>query len=102
MARVPIARSLVDADYAARVGEWRAFLHGRVVEVVGDDSTARLRLVEGDEAVMDATHLARLEQACCPFFAFDLTVSDLAWWLVISAPDDAAPVHDDLLGLRQA
>jgi MerR family copper efflux transcriptional regulator len=102
MARIPIACSLTANDADTRVEEWRQFLHHRVIEVERSHRSARLRLEDGDDAVLVATGLARREKACCPFFEFRLQLLPEAVWLEVEAPDDAAAILDGLIDLRQS
>jgi hypothetical protein len=81
--------------------EWRQLLNGQVLEVERIDGTARLRLRDGDAAVLTATDLARREKACCPFFDFRLALLAEATWLEIEAPAEAASILDGLVDLRR-
>jgi len=99
VARVPIACTLSADDATERGAEWRDFVSRNVVGVVRPaPSQARLRLRPGDEVVLAAVDLARREKACCAFFGLSIEPQPAANWLVIEAPEDAAPLLDQLLG----
>jgi hypothetical protein len=95
--RVPIACALRVDDAASRGEEWRRFVAGSVVAVERSGTSARLRLRDGDDAVLGAADLARREKACCAFFEFRLALLPEGIWLEVDAPADAAPVLDELL-----
>lgn len=96
---MPIACELTADDADARLEEWRQFLAGRVVEVKRSDRRARLRLVDGDEAIVVATDLARREKTCCPFFEFRLVPAPEATWLEVQVPAESAAVLEGLVSL---
>jgi hypothetical protein len=90
--RVPIACSLSAEGAQARVEDWQRFLSDHVAETARTQHGVRLRLQDGDDAVLVATDLARQEKACCPFFEFRLVLLPEAVWLEVDTPDDAGPV----------
>ena len=92
MPDVPIACSLTESDTAERIGEWRAFLSDQVVGADRRDATLRLRLRDGDAALLTAADLSAREHACCPFFAFSIDIDADARWLCIAVPPDATEV----------
>ena len=98
MTRIPVACTLTADSATVRVGEWRQFVRGHVVERQRVGTTARLRLRDTDDALLAAVDLARREHACCGFFDFRLDVSAAAVWLVVGAPADAQPLLDELAG----
>jgi MerR family copper efflux transcriptional regulator len=97
VARVPIACTLSVDDAAARGKEWRRFVAGSAVDIERRGTSARLRLRDGDEALLGAADLARREKACCAFFEFRLTLLPEGIWLEVDGPAEAAPVLDQLL-----
>jgi len=101
VARVPIACSLTADDAGARVEEWQHFVNNRVAEIARSEGSARLRLEEGEDALLCAADLARREKACCSFFEFRLVLLPDAIWLEVQAPDDAAAILDGLVDLRR-
>jgi hypothetical protein len=101
VARVPIACELTTQDADGRIEEWRQFLGGRVVQIVRSDRRARLRLVDGDEAMLVATDLARREKTCCPFFEFRLVPLPEATWLEVEVPAESTAILDGLVNLDQ-
>jgi len=100
--QIPIACSLTSAGAIDRSDEWRRFLADHVAEIERSESSARLRLSEGDTAVLAATDLARREKACCPFMVFRLVPLVDAVWLEVDAPAEAAPILDRLIELPNA
>jgi MerR family transcriptional regulator, copper efflux regulator len=102
VARVPIACSLMAEDANTRVEEWRQFVRQCVVEIHRGDRCARLRIKDGEDALIAAANLARSEKACCPFFEFRLVLLAEAIWLEIDAPEEAAPILDGLVELQRA
>jgi hypothetical protein len=99
VARVPIACSLTAGEADTRVEEWRRFVTRRVVEVARSNESVRLRLEDGNDALLLATDLARREKVCCPFFDFRLVLLPEAVWLEVEAPEEAAAVLDGLVDL---
>ena len=102
MTRVAIACTLSAGDATARVAEWQGFLERDVAEIVRTPGSARLRLEARDDAVLRATDLARREKGCCAFFDFRLVLLPDAVWLEVDAPDQAAPILDELLDIPTA
>jgi hypothetical protein len=100
--RIPIACGLTSADATDRSNEWQRFLADHVGVIQRSETSARLRLNEGDSAVLAATDLARREKACCPFFVFRLVPLVDAVWLEIDAPAEAAAIVDQLIESRGA
>ena len=97
MSRVPIACTLSVDDAPARGEEWRRFVAGSVVDVERSGTSARLRLRDGDEALLVAADLARREKTCCAFFEFRLALLPEGIWLEVDGPAEAAPILDELL-----
>ena len=100
MPQIPIACSLTSDDAAVRGDEWRTFVANDVTEVARGATGARLQLREGADTLLTAVDLSRREKACCPFFEFSLDLLSDGIWLVVRAPEDAAPVLDALLEAR--
>jgi hypothetical protein len=99
---IPVACTLSADDTTARFDEWQQFLIGDVVEIARTGTVARLRLKEGDGALLGAADLARREKACCAFFEFRLVLLPEAVWLEVEAPDEATPILDELVSLGPA
>ena len=97
MARVPIVCTLTSEGRVSRGDEWRRFLDANVVAINRSDTTARLRLVTGDDVILTAIDLARREKDCCAFFDFHLDLLSQEVWLEIEAPVEAAALLDDLI-----
>jgi MerR family transcriptional regulator, copper efflux regulator len=101
VAHVPFSCSLTADDANTRVDEWRQFLRQRVVEIDRGDRCVRLRIEDGEDALVTAASLARSEKACCPFFEFRLVLLAEAIWLEIDAPEEAAAILDGLVDLQR-
>jgi len=99
MSDVPIACSLTIAETGDRLAEWRAFLSDQVIGADRGDATLRLRLRDGDTALLTAADLSAREHACCPFFAFSIDIDAEARWLRIAVPPDAIEVLEGLIQL---
>lgn len=100
MTRVPITCTLTADDTTTRVDEWRQLLESSVVEVMRTDTSARLVLMGGDDAILAAIDLARREKACCAFFEFRLVLLPDAVWLEVEAPPEAAAILDGITNRR--
>jgi MerR family transcriptional regulator, copper efflux regulator len=94
---VPIACALSADDASARGEEWRQFVASSVLDIERRGPSARLRLRDGDAALLLAADLARREKACCAFFEFRLALLPEGIWLEVDAPAEAAPILDELL-----
>jgi MerR family transcriptional regulator, copper efflux regulator len=101
VAHVPFTCSLMADDATTRVEEWRQFVKQRVVEVDRGERSARLRIEDGEDALVTAARLARSEKACCPFLEFRLILLAEAIWLEIDAPEEAAAILDGLVDLQR-
>jgi hypothetical protein len=99
---IPIACSLTSADATDRSNEWQRFMVDHVGGIERSETSARLRLNEGDAAVLAATDLAKREKACCPFLDFRLVPLVDAVWLEVDAPAEAAAIVDQLIESRGA
>ncbi len=93
---VPIACTLEAGAMTDRLAVWSTAL---------DHATARTPLADGVrvefDAELDTAELARLvavEQQCCAFFSFALTVDQRGVGLEVSAPEDAAAIVTTLFG----
>jgi hypothetical protein len=95
MSSVPIACSLTASAARSQVGEWRAAMAVTVEDADrGSPTELMLRLRSDLAGLGDLVLLAQREKACCPFFDFTLLVSATSSTLVISVPQEAAPVLD--------
>ena len=103
MTRIPIACTLTVADATDRVEEWRRFFAEHVDRVGAPSTTeASALLRDGDAALLAAADLATREKACCGFFTFTISIEAGARSLVVTVPDDAAPILADLVALARA
>jgi hypothetical protein len=94
----PVACSLGADGAAGRLAEWRRLVEEHGAGTERTPGRIRLRLVEGDAALLAAADLGRREQACCPFLTVRLDLRDEAAWLEVLGPPEAGPVLDALLG----
>jgi hypothetical protein len=100
MTQIPIACTLSAAEQSTRGDEWRQFLVKNVAEVIRTGSSARLRLVHGNDVIASAVDLARREKACCAFFEFELELLTDEVWLRVTAPAEAATILDGLVTIE--
>lgn len=78
-----------------QVAAWRMLLaDGRVEQMVGG-----VRCVLPIDRLAAAAGLAATEQACCPFFGFEMTLRGDVFTLTIRSPDHALPLLGELAGL---
>jgi hypothetical protein len=99
MTEIPIACTLSGTDRTTRGDEWRQFLVTYVVEVTRIESSARLRLKDGDDVLLTAVDLARREKECCAFFEFSLELLPDAVWLDVRVPAEATTMLDALVDI---
>lgn len=93
---VPIACSLQGTDMAQRLADWQA-----VTDLVfaREPLAGGIRLVFGSDAPLrEIARLAVAEHACCPFFAFVITVDHRGVALEVTAPPDGADVLSATFG----
>ncbi len=100
MTQIPIACTLSATEQSDRGDEWHQFLTTNVVETVRTESSARLRLRDGNEVIVVAVDLARREKACCAFFDFELELLPDEVWLRVEAPSEASSILDGLIKLE--
>jgi heme-degrading monooxygenase HmoA len=97
---IPIACSLSAADAHDQLDEWRALLGSEAVETRRVSPTELLFRLRADLARLEEiVRLAQREKACCPFFDFALRIEPDGVRLVVSVPEDGAPVLDAFAGL---
>ena len=90
----PVACSLGEGQ-AEQVAAWQDLLaNGRLDRIAGG-----VRCVLPIDRLAEAAGLAAAEQACCPFFGFELTLRGDSFVLTIRSPDDALPLLAELTGL---
>lgn len=95
-APLPIACTLVPDQLHQRLDDWQTLLADAVHR---QDIPAGVRLQFPPTVDVAAiTTLAAAEQACCGFFTFTLTIAAGTVTLDITAPDDAQPMVDALVG----
>jgi hypothetical protein len=99
MGRPPVACSLSGSEAAARAGEFRADLDGRVLELDREGSGLRLKLRETPGLKERLERLVELERVCCPFLDLSLVCEAGHLILRIDGPPEAATVIDDFAAL---
>jgi MerR family transcriptional regulator, copper efflux regulator len=93
---VPIACSLSGTDMAGRVDDWSRVLSG-VVRRLPLSGGARLELSDrGQLAALAA--LVEVEQVCCPFFSFAITVDHRGLAVEVTAPTDGQDLLHAVFG----
>ena len=93
----PIGCSLDAVDVQARIDDWRAVSIGATREPI----TGGVRLLFGPGAPLgEISRLAVAEHACCPFFAFTITVDGRGVALEVTAPADGRSVLDAVFGVE--
>lgn len=95
----PLACTLAAGEMPDRLRTWR----GLVSEAVSRERVAggeRLVFAPAQGLAARVAGLCELEQSCCAFFTFTVTVSAAAVILDVTAPDGAAPLLDALLDGR--
>lgn len=94
---IPIACTLPPSDLPARLAEW----HSLAAEAAGRDEVeggVRLRFSAATGRAARIATLAEAEQGCCGFFDFALAIGPDGLSLTVTAPADARPLVDALLG----
>jgi hypothetical protein len=95
---LPIACSLSAVELPARLAEMNDLGRAALVGVEQRTGTALLRFRSGGGASERLAAIVAAERRCCGFL--DMSVSEIggdALTLTIGAPDDAAPVLDELV-----
>ena len=94
-----IAACSLDPDSAARrAADFRALLGPNLRARERDGPAVVLELSLGVRGERVLTELLRLEQECCPFFAFRLDFLGAHVELTVRAPEQAQPLVDALFG----
>jgi len=92
--QIPIACTLSATEKSARGDEWRQFLATHVAESIRSETSVRMRLIGGDDVLVNTVDLARREKDCCAFFEFRLELLPEAIWLEVGVPAEAASLLD--------
>jgi hypothetical protein len=93
--RIPVACTLSDTAALGQLEEWRTVLAAPTVTRRRLSPTEVAVGLQGDFEKWEAVvRLAQREKACCPFFDFALQIDADAITLVVSVPEDAAPLLD--------
>ena len=102
---VPIVCRLEAPGARAQLGEWQDLLAGedvRLARLSPTEISIRLPASGVDEAGSNVTtvgslvSLAQREKACCPFFTFRVDIDEDAVTLLVTVPEDAVAVLDEL------
>lgn len=93
----PLACSLTEQAARGQLDQWRRLASDPAVEVARPSPT-RLEFTRNDDLdrVGAMVGLAQREKACCPFFDFSLDIAAGSVTLVVSVPDEGAPLLDQL------
>ncbi len=93
----PLVCSLTEQAARGQLGEWRQVASDPAVTVTRPSPTRlELRLSERLDQIGKLVGLAQREKACCPFFDFSLDIAADSVTLVVSVPEDGAPLLDKL------
>lgn len=95
---VPIACTLPTDQVADRLDDWNTLLSGATRTAI--EGGVRIEL-DDHIAVADIARLAAVEQDCCRFFAFQLTIDQRGTALDVTAPPDAIDVVHAAFGAPQ-
>lgn len=95
--RIPIACTLQPSDARSQLGEWQNLLN-QVTERTERVSPNRLELaLTSDADIGSLISLAQREAACCTFFSFSIDILVDRLDLVVTVPDDAVEILDQLV-----
>lgn len=90
-----MACTLEAAAVAGRLAQWQVLLARAAAQHTDDDGTLHLRFT--DTAVLEElARLVGLEQACCAFFTFVITVDASGVRLKVQAPAEATGLVGEL------
>ena len=93
----PLVCSLTEQAARGQLDEWRRLASDPAVEVTRPSPTRlELRLSDGLDRIGAVVGLAQREKACCPFLEFSLDIAADSVTLVVSVPDEGAPLLDEL------
>jgi DNA-binding transcriptional MerR regulator len=93
---IPITCALGPADMITRVEEWRRLV-GDAIGREAIDGGVRLLYASRTDLGPIAT-LVAAEQQCCSFFTFCISVTSGGVTLDVTAPSEARPMIDELIG----
>ncbi len=95
----PIACSLSADEREFREMEFSALMDRALLARDGIDSGLLLRFREAPDVRVEVDDLVRREQACCPFFTFDVsTHGDELWLQVVAPPEGMEMLLRSILG----
>ena len=94
---IPIACTLDADEVPGRVTRWRDLLQQATARETREDGTRHIDFAGAGPAFLeDLARLVALEQACCAFFTFVVTVDASGVSLDVRAPDGAGELVDQL------
>ena len=93
---VPVACALSAGDLGVRVAEWRTLL-ARAERVERPEPATMVLHLPPRVAVGELADLCVQEVACCPFFAFQLEITETGVSLTVRVPPEAAQALTALL-----
>ena len=93
----PIACTLQPTAMPGRIERWRAVLAHVRARVRTADGRLRLEMQHSTD-LSELAYLVAVEQQCCAFFAFVLTIDERGIALEIDSPDEAAEIVSAMFG----
>jgi len=93
---VPIACSLPGTDMTARIDDWQTLL-SKVTRRTSVPGGRRLELADRS-GLADLARLVDVEQTCCAFFAFAITIDHRGLALEVTAPPDGQELLTAIFG----
>jgi hypothetical protein len=96
------ACTLSELQFGDRVGDWSTVAHSGLQERQRTAHGILLRFQRSDEVERELQRLVELEEHCCSFVSFALSIGAGDVTLTVSGPDEAAPLLDELLRLPLA
>ena len=94
---VPIACTLQPGAVPDRIAEWRRLLDSATGRSHTADGRIRVQFTDGVD-VAGLVRLVQVEQQCCAFFEFAVTIDERGTALEVGAPADAQDIVDTMFG----
>lgn len=93
-----IACTLTQEDRGDRVKEWQELVAAATARRETAEGAVVLTFPPGPEVAARVADLAAREKVCCSFYDFKLHITGAAVELEVSAPEEARPLVDELIG----
>ncbi|MEL6205530.1 MAG: hypothetical protein AAFR47_09490 [Pseudomonadota bacterium] len=93
--------TLSPPELRQRKAEVRAGLSPHIVTSSYAQGISRLAFARPAVARTQLEHLIKLEQACCPFFTFEIREMDNAFTLIVSGPEGSEDFVRDLFSSEE-